>query len=262
MQTLPRFPASSRHSGKSMTVKIALRNPHRLKAISLSAMALNISTDDGHPNKMPFSGILVRLDEPSDAAPTGSHGRKIIVTTAAAKKALSSLLGMAVGFTPSLDGHDVKNKIGIITSADIVGSAIQIAGFIYAANHPEIASTIKAQKSALGFSFEAQRLAILDSSADVLTITDLAFTGAAIIRRDKAAYTTTSIAASAATTRKLGLKPEFRNMEIDMTPEELKAMIAETVAQAFAATSLEATIKTALDEQAATQTKQDETTKK
>jgi hypothetical protein len=185
-----------------MTV-IALRSQHQPpQAVHLHAMALNISNSD-HPNKMPFSGILVRLDEPSDAAPGGANGRRIIVTAEAAERALPSLLGMAVDFTPSFDGHDAQAKIGVITSADIVGNAISISGFIYAADFPETASMIKAMKSALGFSFEAQRLTVSDPSADILTITGLAFTGAAILRKDKAAYTTTSLAASAAKTKDL-----------------------------------------------------------
>lgn len=186
---------------------------HKLKSISLEAMALNISNSD-HPNKMPFSGILTRLDQPSDHPPGGSYGRKIIVTSEAAEKALSSLLGMAVDFTPSFDGHDAQTKIGIITSANVVGNAIEVEGFIYAADFPETAQLIKDLKEVLGFSFEAQRLTILDPTADVLTITDLAFTGAAILRKDKAAYSTTSLAAAAA----IG--------DIDMTKEEMQALLA------------------------------------
>jgi hypothetical protein len=194
-------------------LNIDTRSWHTLKSISLTAMALNIANNDDHPNKMPFSGILTRLDEPSDAAPGGSYGRKIIVTSEAAERALSSLLGMAVDFTPSFDGHDAQTKIGIITSANVVGNAIEVEGFIYAADFPETAELIKELKDVLGFSFEAQRLTILDPGADMLTITDLAFTGAAILRKDKAAYTTTSLAAKA------------DNGDIDMTSEEMKALL-------------------------------------
>lgn len=188
---------------------------HRLKAISLEAMALNLSNDDDHPNKMPFSGVMTRIDEPSDFAPGGSGGRRIIVTKAAAERALPSLLGMAVDFTPSFDGHDAQTKIGIITSADIVGNAIEISGFIYAADFPETADLIKALKDVLGFSFEAQRLWVMDPSADILTITDLSFTGAAILRKDKAAYTNTSLKAK---------KTETPGV-LDMDKDELKALL-------------------------------------
>lgn len=191
---------------------------HKIKAMRFDAMALNISNDDDHPNKMPFSGILVRLDEPSDAAPLGSGNRRIIVSAAAAEKALGSILGMSVDYTPFFDGHDAQAKIGLITSANIVGNAIEIAGFVYAADFPQVAASIKNLKSALGFSFEAQRITVADPDADIVTITDLAFTGAAILRKDKAAYTTTSLAAAAA------------HEEIPMTADEMKALLAEAVA--------------------------------
>jgi len=195
---------------------------HRIETgrwLSIDAMALNIATDDDHPNKMPFSGVLTKLDEPSDFAPGGAAGKRIIVTAEAAQKALESLLGMAVDFTPSFDGHDTKAKIGIITSAEIVGNEIRISGFVYAADFPETAELIQALKDVLGFSFEAQRLYVEDPSADILTITELTFTGAAILRKDKAAYQTTSLAASA-------------EGEIEMTAEELKALLGPMLAEA------------------------------
>jgi hypothetical protein len=157
---------------------------HRIESgrwLSIDAMALNIANDDDHPNKMPFSGVLTKLDEPSDFAPGGAAGKRIIVTTEAAQKALESLLGMAVDFTPHFDGHDAQKKIGIISSAEIVGNEIRIAGFVYAADFPETAELIQALKDVLGFSFEAQRLYVEDPSADILRITDLTFTGAEAI---------------------------------------------------------------------------------
>jgi hypothetical protein len=196
---------------------------HRIESgrwLSIDAMALNIANDDDHPNKMPFSGVLTKLDEPSDFAPGGAAGKRIIVTSEAAQKALESLLGMAVDFTPHFDGHDAQKKIGIISSAEIVGNEIRIAGFVYAADFPETAELIQALKDVLGFSFEAQRLYVEDPSADILRITELTFTGAAILRKDKAAYQTTSLAASA-------------EGEIEMTAEELKALLGPMLAEAI-----------------------------
>jgi hypothetical protein len=190
-----------------------------LKSWAVECMSLNIANDDDHPNKMPFSGVLTKLDEPSDAPPGGAGGKRIIVTSEAAQQAVNSLLGMAVDFTPSFDGHDTKAKIGIITSAEVVGNEIRISGFVYAADFPETAEMIKALKDVLGFSFEAQRLYVEDIDADVLRITELTFTGAAILRKDKAAYQTTSLAASA-------------DGEINMTAEELKALLGPMLAEA------------------------------
>ena len=193
-----------------------MRHQQAVQSLSLSAMALHIPAGD-HPNRMPFSGVLVHLDRLSDGAPSGSNGRRIIVTADAGRRALPSLLGMAVNGNPSLDGHQAKNKIGIITSADIVGNAIRISGFVYAADFPETVALIKATKNDLGFSFEAQRISLLDPSAAVLTVTGLAFTGAAILRKDKAAYTSTSLAASATTQRTKLMSYVTRT---DITPEK------------------------------------------
>jgi hypothetical protein len=66
-------------------------------APSLQARSLDIPTN-GHPNKMPFSGVLTKLDQPSDTAPSGSGGKRIVLTKRAAEAALDTLLGMAVDF--------------------------------------------------------------------------------------------------------------------------------------------------------------------
>lgn len=198
---------------------------HKFKAMRLYAMSLNISNGD-HPNKMAFSGVLTKIDEPSNEPPGGSSGRRIIVTREAAEKALGSLLGMGVDFSPMFSGHDTKAKIGIITSANIVGNAIEIEGFVYAADFPEVAASIKSLQSALGFSFEAERILVEDPGADILRIIQLEFTGAAILRKDAAAYQTTSLAASAA-------KDEEMN-------EELKALFDGLAAQV---TSLAASVE-------------------
>ena len=62
------------------------------------AMALDIPEFAGHPNRVPFSGVLTRLDAPSDRAPNGAAGHRVLLTRAAAERALPSLLGMAVDF--------------------------------------------------------------------------------------------------------------------------------------------------------------------
>ena len=192
---------------------------HKMAAMAIEAMALNISNDDGHPNKMPFSGVLTRVGLPSDAPPGGSGGRRVVVTKEAAEAAIGSLLGMAIDFTPDYDGHDTQAKIGIITSAVVNGNAVEIEGFVYASDFPAEAAHIRAHKSALGFSFEAQRIRVADPSADPLVITECVFTGAAILRKDKAAYRTTSLAAAAD-------DKDFH----DMTPDELKAMLDAALA--------------------------------
>jgi hypothetical protein len=190
----------------------------RFEVDSLDAMAIDIPHVDDHPNRMPFSGIMTRIDRPSDAAPHGANGKRVTITRAAAEKALSSILGMAVDFTPSFDGHDRKQKIGLITAATIQddpldGDFIRIEGFLYAADFPQEAAQIQTDKDLLGFSWEIAQVHVESLDTNPLAITDCVFTGAAILLKDKAAYTSTSLAAAA-------------DKDIEMTPEELKEILA------------------------------------
>jgi hypothetical protein len=200
----------------------------KIKAMRFDAMSLEMPDEPDHPNKMKFSGVLTRLDEPSDGAPHGANGRRIIVSSAAAEKALGSLLGMGVNLTSDLGGHDPQAKIGIITAATIEGNAIVIEGFIYRADFPKEAIAIKAQRNVLGFSFEADNIEVANISDDPLVITALMFTGAAILRKDKAAYTTTSLAASADVDAAVTDQDE-----IPMTKEELAALLGESIGAAM-----------------------------
>jgi len=185
----------------------------RAESVTLHAMALNVPETPGHPNKLPFKGILTRIDEPSDSAPGGSKGKRVLLTRDAAERALPTLLGMPVDAKANMAGHDIKSKIGTITAATIEGNAIHIEGFLYAADFPDEVRRIQAERDSLGFSWEIQNIFVRDIDADPMEITDCIFTGAAILYKDKAAYTTTSLAAQA-------------EEKIDMTKEILDAIAA------------------------------------
>ena len=190
--------------------------------MSLLARSLDIPTD-AHPNKMPFSGVLTKIEEPSDAAPEGSGGKRIMLTKAAAENALDSLLGMAVDYCPEFDGHDPRAKIGVITGATIDANEIRIHGFIYAADFPDVAAEIKANKNELGFSFEAKNLWTTDAEADVVPIAECVFTGAAILLKDKAAYHSTSISAA-----KAAINKDIFTMD-ENTKVEFAALLADAL---------------------------------
>ncbi len=191
----------------------------------MSAMSLESPSTPDHPNKMPFSGCLVRLDEPSDSAPHGSFGMKTILTSAAAEAALPSILGMAIDYKPALNGHDRTAKIGIIDAATIEtdsrGKYVKIGGFMYAQDFPEVTSRIQKDQEKLGFSFEAARLFVNEKEVNgCLEIQALTFTGAAVLMKNTAAYTSTSIAAEAE--------------ENTVMDEELKAALAGITASVTA----------------------------
>jgi hypothetical protein len=176
-----------------------------MRTIELESMAIEIPAVAGHPNREPFRGVLTLVDVASDRAPAGARGHRVVLTKAAAEEALPSLLGMAVDYSPSLDRHDAQRKVGIITRAEIVGKTLELGGYIFAKDFPEITNEIARggralsgfeashRTTALGMSYEIADASVADLRARVWTLTHVTFTGAAILRRDKAAYRETWI---------------------------------------------------------------------
>ena len=107
---------------------------------------------------------------------------------------------MGVSHTPKLDGHDVDPQDRCHHRRQDRGKRPQIGGFFYAADFPDAVSRIRANRAAMGFSFDAQRIAVEDTEADPLVITACVFTGAAVLQKDRGAYLETSLAAQAAGT--------------------------------------------------------------
>lgn len=179
----------------------------------LQGMALQVPETKDHPNKLPFTGVLTKIDEVSDKPPDGARGKRVVLTRAAAEAALPTLLGMPVDFTDGLDGHDVKKKIGVITEATIEGNDLHIAGFFYPFDFPAEVKKIRAMRDVLGFSWELANIYTPDVNSDPMIISGCVFTGAAVLRKDKAAYTHTSLAASST------------KGDSEMTPEQIKEML-------------------------------------
>ena len=162
----------------------------RSAAMELHAMAVEFPVVHGHPNRLPFEGVLTLIDTPSDKAPSGSRGHRVILTHAAAEAALPSLLGMAVDFKAGWDGHDARQKCGIITAAEIDGNRLTVAGYLYARDFPEMEQKI--HSASMGMSYELADAHVADMHASIWTLTRATFTGAAILLREKAAYRSTS----------------------------------------------------------------------
>src|ERR1700712_4901918 len=106
--------------------------------VALRAMAVEFPEVHGHPNRLPFEGCLTLVDTPSDRAPSGARGHRVILTRAAAESALPSLLGMAVDFKAGWGGHDARQKCGIITSALLEDNRLLVAGYLFARDFPEL----------------------------------------------------------------------------------------------------------------------------
>jgi hypothetical protein len=164
-------------------------------------MAVEFPEVEGHPNRLPFEGCLTLVDVPSDKAPNGARGHRVVLTKEAAEKALPSLLGMAVDYKAGWDGHDARQKCGIITGAHLEGRKLLVTGYLFARDYPEFnrpgfdrsqPGGLAAAAAAMGMSYELADAHVSDMRSAVWTLTRATFTGAAILLREKAAYKSTS----------------------------------------------------------------------
>jgi hypothetical protein len=187
--------------------------------IDLDSMAIEMPEVSRHPNRLAFRGVLTLVDAPSDRPPAGARGHRVLLTREAAERALPSLLGMGLDYTPALDAHDARRKVGIITEAFVAPAsgrlsrerpaparagetpaetaagtaALHVGGYLFARDFPEIVRELRSNGRRLGMSYEVADARIEDPRAPVWRLTEVTFTGAAILRRDKAAYRNTWI---------------------------------------------------------------------
>ena len=176
----------------------------------LEAMAIEMPEIEGHPNRVPFDGVLTLVDAASDKPPSGSRGHRVLLTGKAVEEAIPSLLGMAVDYTPSLDGHDARAKIGVITSAELEALRLRECWSVGGAHalasaRPRAAiegrwlslrqglsgggGEMRAKgKGELGMSYEIADVHVADVEATVWAVTKFTFTGAAVLLKNKAAY--------------------------------------------------------------------------
>jgi len=178
-------------------------------ALEMRAMAVEFPEVHGHPNRLPFEGCLTLVDVPSDKAPSGARGHRVVLTREAAESALPTLLGMAVDYKAGWDGHDARQKCGIITSAALEEKRLMVAGFLFARDFPEMEQQMgseapPAARGEMGMSYELADAHVADMRASIWTLTRATFTGAAILLRDKAAYRGTSFRVSRGAKPQLG----------------------------------------------------------
>ena len=153
----PSTARASRDCGSSASLRMTARIGDMM-TIELKSMAVAMPEVRGHPNRRAFQGVLTMVDVPSEHAPSGAKGHLVVLTRRAAEAALASLLGMGVDYSPALDRHDVRCKVGVITRAEIVGRNIELGGYLFARDFPEIVEEIAKSASENGRrSFESSR---------------------------------------------------------------------------------------------------------
>jgi hypothetical protein len=127
----------------------------------------------------------------------------VMLTRRATEAALPSLLGMALDYAPALNAHDQRRKIGVISEAEIVAlkpgsgdpaAQVAVRGFLYEHDFPEVVEALRAGQETLGMSYEITAAEIVSRQSPIWVVTGFAFTGAAVLKREKAAYPETRFA--------------------------------------------------------------------
>jgi len=176
--------------------------------LELESMAIEMPEVEGHPNRVGFRGVLTFVGVPSDRSPSGARGHRVTIPRKVVDDAIPSLLGMALDYAPTWDRHDVRRKVGIITRAEVVGRTLEVGGYLYAKDFPDIVVEVMrsgrrpsgqqaaqegAAIDALGMSYEVTDVEVMNWQEKVWVLTRATFTGAAILRRQNAAYRQTWI---------------------------------------------------------------------
>ena len=139
-----------------------------------------------HSNRLPFLGVLWFVDTPSDEAPSGARGNRIILTREAAVKALGSIVGMGLCRRSDNSGHNVERKMGVITKAYLLGNRIIVKGIVYAKDCPNDVYQLRNGK--FGMIYEIDEARVSDMRKEVWELSRITFTGAAVLLREKTAY--------------------------------------------------------------------------
>jgi hypothetical protein len=154
----------------------------------IEGCAVHFPIVDKHPNRTPFLGVLGYVEEPSDKAPTGARGHRILLSRNAAVAAFPSLLGMGLCVASDLAGHNAQKKIGIFTGVYLLGRRIVVRGFLYEKDCASDIRVLRSHAGSLGMSYELDTARIVDMSRENWTVYKMTFSGGAVLRAEKAAY--------------------------------------------------------------------------
>ena len=94
---------------------------------------------ESHSNKMKFTATVMYLDQYSDGVPDGSVWEKILLEKSECEKSLETMNLMGINCVWDewgkanwqFDGHDPRNKIGVVENTYIEGNELKIDGIIF-----------------------------------------------------------------------------------------------------------------------------------
>jgi hypothetical protein len=139
-------------------------------------------------NRLKFEGILAYVGTPSDLAPSGARGHRVLLTKEHAQICIHTLCGQGVNVNSDLHHHDVTRKIGVITEAKLYRNRIKLSGHLWDKDFPAEVARLQASGNKLGMSFDADESFVPNMRESVWEIRPARFTGAAILLKKKASY--------------------------------------------------------------------------
>lgn len=225
----------------------------KMSTEKLKVQSFQLADASDHPNKVTFKCALFAVDQPSDGSPMGAGGKKIRISSAVCDQYLQTFVGMAlnIDYVNGMSDHDPRFKVAVIEKAyrSMDGFA-WIEGYIYGKDFPDVVATIRYYNSLaaeynwseyqFGASLEMEASVQNASDAeDVLDVIEFCGTGAAILFAEAAAYKTTSFAAR---------NSKKEKEDVEMTPEQIKAMEDAMKALQEGMTSITASVQSVVTE--------------
>lgn len=154
-----------------------------------------------HINKMPFSGICLKVDTPSDGTPCGAN-KPVKFTKESIMEALPTFVGMGVNCEydkwdcpdDALTRHNPRFKIGTVDNAELIDNGVVIKGNLWQHDFYDVCFMIKNAKDSLGFSIEVMVEDMIEET-DCYCVNKFTFTGVAILYKNLAAFKDTQLQA-------------------------------------------------------------------
>lgn len=149
----------------------------------------------GASNAHRIAGVLFRVDEPSESAPSIGSLKPLYVPKAVAVQAIATVANKPIDVSETLDRHSLSDIVGVITSAKVDESDFIVEGMLWPYNQQNKVTKILANKQILGMSMNASAVGYETQvdGLDVFYISELTILGANILCADKATYSKTRL---------------------------------------------------------------------
>jgi hypothetical protein len=211
------------------------------KAIEINSDEFVETVEAASPNQnvTPLKGVLFKIGEPSESAPSKGSDYPLLIPMNVAEKAMefvNAAKGLPLDADDSLSKHANEDIIGIMTSAEIDASDFVVKGHLFPWNRKDKVDAIALNQDNLGMSLngKASGKIVEMNGSKVFELSKLEILGANILLKNRATYQKTriyplgEIAASAPNELENqsteGVKP---NMELERAIGELQKTLGE-----------------------------------